>query len=359
MSRSGQAAALVFFFASTLLRVSWAATTYSCTSKLGTGNQWCSEAANLLIEEQTGCDGNTWIPSREIREIVYLCKVTLQAFKGSGVVVSGSELFSMYEPLLNRCGSGSFCDSDTGICGTLTTSTQPGRKRDAPGSEPEFPAVNSSAVVESWVIDFKNDAVYKDVLAQSRVAGFEVGVDAQVQDSERKLPRNLSKGWPLARRQNGCKVPANPNLVIYRVNGRYRFQRITVLGENANDRAPPSTTYTTINNEGQAAIRRMAGQANNNPAQGRADGDTAWGSMAAAPQTGAGGANTGYPQWTRVAVYFDANVLVDFVRRSVNDMAANHFTAAIYEIVDSGNNGVVRLVIYVGRRANNQPKRQT
>jgi hypothetical protein len=140
---------------------------------------------------------------------------------------------------------------------------------------------------------------------------------------------------------------------IFRRDGQYRFQRITVLSQSSEERAPPSSVYSGLRDALRVQVGQRSGQNNGDGAESNYISSTTWVVAAAAPQGGSNGG--GYQTWAAVSVYFSRGVLEDFVYRSVNDMATNRFIVGVYEIVDSGNNGVVRLVVWSGVGSSTAP----
>jgi hypothetical protein len=195
---------------------------------------------------------------------------------------------------------------------------------------------------ESWAVE-----------SESSSAAFD-SEEVDLDEPERSLS--------LVRRQgNGCKAPTDKYNPLT-VDGQYTFRRITVVKVHNVDRQAVMAIFANLQEQMVAAIRSRAGQANSNLAEyfsitGRNLGPypNSYASAVAIPQTGTHGGNSGYRTWADVARYFNANVLENFVKRAIGDMAAGLYLAGVYELVDSGNNGVVRLLITNGMKGSGQP----
>lgn len=122
---------LAFVAGLALWRPASATTFYDCQTSWGTGSVNCAHAAASVMMGRVGCDGKAFIPEKPATGYADICTATLSApGHGNGVVVSDVALMRMFKPLIDRCGIGSFCDQDTGICGTLTTKAGPGKRDD-------------------------------------------------------------------------------------------------------------------------------------------------------------------------------------------------------------------------------------
>ncbi|KAH7141575.1 hypothetical protein B0J13DRAFT_557050, partial [Dactylonectria estremocensis] len=224
-------------------------TFYDCQTSWGTGSVNCVHAAAYVMINRVGCDGKAFIPEKPAIGYADICTATLSApGHKNGVVVSDVALMRMFKPLIDRCGIGSFCDQDTGICGTLTTRAGSGKRGD-----------------DQLPVDDE------ELLA--------------LEEASNSTAPGESPGQLDARQQQGCNVPYNNDQVIYRQDGRYRFQRLGATGATAEDRAPPASMYNQVRDAGQTDIRTLANQ-NNNQAlmvdRSRDDGRT-YGLIRAAP----------------------------------------------------------------------------
>ncbi|KAK0634173.1 hypothetical protein B0T14DRAFT_561688 [Immersiella caudata] len=315
-----------------LLHLSSAATRYVCSRKHdGLEPVYCGHTSTLLIHSQTGCDGKTWIPNNPVQRSYGQCTVQIQSTRG-GQAVGVYTLYRLLGPLVNRCATGSFCDDDTGICASLS-SPAPAKRDVDEEDELSWTAFNSSEADPS--------------LSSSK--------------PEPEHALSLTRRHLTRRQGNGCKTPTD-KYNFFTEASQYTFRRITVVKQHNVDTLPIANILQNLSTEMIKAIRSKAGQSDSNIADyfsitGRNLGPypNGYASAVAIPQTGTQGENSGYRTWADVAKYFNADVLENFVKKSIGDLQGGPFLAGVYELVDSGNNGVVRLLITAGMKGSGQP----
>lgn len=143
-------------------------------------------------------------------------------------------------------------------------------------------------------------------------------------------------------------MPFNNAQIIYRQDGRYRFQRLVAIGATAQDRAPPATMYNRVRDDGQADIRNLANENDNQPliVDRTQDNRRIYGAIRAAPAS-----REPYPTWNAIGqnTHITIAVQADFVRRSLDDMRVNNRVGGMYVLVDANGVEVIRMVIWMGR----------